>query len=76
MLVWYFLVVITLFGMGIGPYAVGAISDRNGGHLGGAILGIYWVAPLLVILCILLVLRLPRDEAMVIERARAAGELV
>lgn len=71
-----YLLGITIFGMGIGPYTVGLISDRKGGELGGAILSLYWLAPILVVLTVLLLRQLPRDEARLIERARAAGEPV
>ena len=71
-----YLLMITIVGMGIGPYAVGIISDGNGGRLGPAILHLYWVAPVLIVLSVLLVRRLPRDEALLLERARAAGEVV
>lgn len=69
-----YLLTMTIFGMGIGPYAVGLISDSNGGRLGEAILQAYWVAPVLVVLALLLIRRLPQDEALLVHRARAAGE--
>jgi hypothetical protein len=64
----------TIVGLGIGPYAVGLISDLNGGKLGEAILSVYWLGPVLVLLIIWLIRQLPRDEATMVERARAAGE--
>jgi MFS family permease len=67
-------IVMTLLGLGMGPYFVGIVSDRNGGDLGAAIISINVVVPLLLV-CIAVVLwRVNRDEASVEERARAAGE--
>ena len=62
--------------MGLGPYSVGLMSDRNGGDLGEAILGLYWVGPVIVGLLLLLLRQLPRDEARMIARAREAGEAI
>jgi hypothetical protein len=42
--------------------------------MGEAILSVYWLAPVLVILIVVLIRLLPRDEATMVERARAAGE--
>ena len=72
----FYILTMTIFGLGMGPYAVGLISDVNGGNLGQAILSLYWLGPVLVVLVIALVWRLPRDEHRVVERARAAGEAV
>ena len=69
-----YLIVYTLFGIGIGPFAVGMIADANGGNLAAAILSINWVAPAIVVMLIALALRVQRDEAGLIERARRAGE--
>lgn len=69
-----YLIVMTIFGLGIGPYTVGMVSDANGGDLAAAILSIYWVAPLIVAMLIALAIRAQRDEAALIARARAAGE--
>ncbi len=69
-----YLIVYTLFGIGIGPFVVGMIADANGGNLAGAILSINWVAPAIVVMLIALALRVKGDEAGLIERARRAGE--
>ena len=71
-----YLIVYTLFGIGIGPFVVGMIADANGGNLAAAILSINWVAPAIVVMLIALALRVKRDEAGLIERARRAGELL
>jgi MFS family permease len=71
-----YLIVYTLFGIGIGPFVVGMIADANGGNLAAAILAINWVAPAIVVMLIALALRVRRDEAGLIERARRAGELL
>ncbi len=69
-----YIIVTTLFGIGIGPFLVGMISDANGGNLAGAILSINWVAPAIVAMLIALVLCVNRDEERLIDRARRGGE--
>jgi MFS family permease len=69
-----YVIIYTIFGLGIGPYAVGLISDANHGNLGAAILSINWVAPLIVVMLLVLARRVRRDESLVLQRARAAGE--
>ena len=69
-----YIIIYTLFGIGIGPFLVGMIADANGGDLASAILAINWVAPPIVIMLIALALRVKRDEAGVIERARSGDE--
>jgi MFS family permease len=71
-----YLIVYTLFGIGIGPFVVGMIADANGGNLATAILSINWVAPAIVVMLIALALRVKRDEAGLIERARRGGEVL
>jgi len=70
----FYILTMTIFGLGLGPYTVGLISDLNGGNLGAAILSIYWVGPFIVALVLALIWVLPKDEATVISRAQAAGE--
>ncbi len=70
----YYILMMTITGMGLGPYAVGMMSDVNGGRLGEAILNLYWIGPAIVVAIILLIRRMPKDEAILLERARAAGE--
>ena len=70
----FYILTMTIFGLGLGPYTVGLVSDVNGGDLGAAILSVYWIGPVLVALIIALIWRLPKDEATVLARARAAGE--
>ena len=69
-----YLLISTMTGLGIGPYLIGLLSDLNGGDMKKAILSVFWVAPLQVLVTLLLIRRMPRDEATLIERARAAGE--
>jgi MFS family permease len=71
-----YIIVYTLFGIGIGPFLVGMIADANGDNLATAILAINWVAPAIVIMLVALALRVKRDEAGLIERARRGGEIV
>jgi MFS family permease len=69
-----YLMLTTILGLGIGPYLVGMIADANGGRLAPAILSINWVGPVIIVLLIVLARRVRRDEAGLVERARAAGE--
>jgi MFS family permease len=69
-----YIIVSTIFGLGIGPYTVGLISDANHGDLAAAILDINWVAPLIVVMLLVLAWRVKRDERLVTQRARTAGE--
>jgi MFS family permease len=71
-----YLIVYTLFGIGIGPFVVGMIADATGGNLATAILSINWVAPAIVVMLIALALRVQRDEAGLLERARRGGEIL
>jgi MFS family permease len=71
-----YIIVYTLFGIGIGPFLVGMIADANGGNLASAILAINWVAPAIVVMLIALAGRVNRDEAGLIERARRGGEVL
>src|SRR5262249_2527704 len=49
-----YVVVSTIFGLGIGPFVVGMISDATGGNLARGILSINWVAPFIVLMLVLL----------------------
>jgi len=69
-----YLIIQTIFGLGIGPFVVGMVSDANGGNLAAAILSVNWVAPVIVLMLIVLAWRVKRDEDSVIQRARDAGE--
>ena len=69
-----YLVVMTLLGQGLGPYAVGMVSDRNGGDLGEAVIAVNAVCPVIVLLLVIVAIRYRRDEATVLERARRGGE--
>lgn len=69
-----YLIVSTIFGVGIGPYQVGMVSDATGGDLRTAILSTNWVAVPIVILLLALAARVQKDEASMVARARAAGE--
>ena len=64
----------TIIGLGTGPFAVGLISDSNGGDLATAILSLYWIGPLIVALIVAAIVRLPKDEALLVGRAAQAGE--
>jgi MFS family permease len=65
----------SMFGLGLGPFLVGLISDKTG-SISQGILSVYWLSPLVWIAMFILVKGLPRAEATRLERARAAGEPV
>lgn len=71
-----YIIISTLLGLGMGPYFVGIVSDRNGGDLGQAIMSVNVVGPAIVLILLFVLLRITRDEASVLDRARAAGEPV
>ncbi|HSG33352.1 MAG TPA: MFS transporter [Sphingomonadaceae bacterium] len=71
-----YIIISTLLGLGMGPYFVGIVSDRNGGDLGQAIISVNLVAPVIVVILIYVLTRIKRDEASVLDRARSAGEAV
>lgn len=69
-----YLFVTTILGLGVGPYVVGMLSDANGGDIPAAIGTINLVAPIIIGLLVLLLVRVRKDEASILARARAAGE--
>ncbi len=71
-----YMIIQTLLGLGLGPYFVGIISDRNGGDLAQAIISINIVCPAIILLMVIVLVRYRRDEASMLERARAGGEAV
>ena len=64
---------ITIFGLGTGPYLVGLMSDITG-DLGGSVLRLYGVSVLSFIAVVCALRTFTRDEATLLDRARAAGE--
>ena len=64
---------ITIVGMGTGPYLVGTISDVTG-SLARAILTGYGFSVVVWIAIFVAMKNLKKDEASLVERARAAGE--
>ena len=71
-----FIIITTMLGLGMGPYFVGIVSDKLGGDLGRAIISINVVTPLIVLILFVILFRINKDEAQVLERARAGGEAV
>eukprot|EP01042_Synura_sphagnicola_P013810 gene13810-17498_t len=71
-----YILLMTILGLGIGPYWVGMVADRTHGNLGLAILSVNGLAPLIVVLLVMLWRRAERDAAGALGRARAAGEPV
>ncbi|MDP3549591.1 MAG: MFS transporter [Novosphingobium sp.] len=63
-----YLLVMTILGMGIGPYVVGLLSDATG-SLRTAMLSINVVAIPIAVLMVLIARRAERDEAALLERA-------
>lgn len=71
----FYMLAMTIGGLGIGPYAVGLMSDISG-DLGQSILNIFWMSPIIVLATLYALRRLPGDEASVVDRARLAGERI
>jgi MFS family permease len=71
-----YIIVSTLLGLGMGPYFVGIVSDKNQGDLALAITSLNVVGPVIVVILLYVITRINRDESTVIERARAGGEAV
>ena len=71
-----YILLMTILGLGIGPYWVGMVADRTHGDLGTAILSVNGLAPVIVLLLVLLWRRADRDAAGAVARASAAGEPV
>jgi MFS family permease len=71
-----YMIIQTLLGLGLGPYFVGIVSDQNGGDLGNAIISVNVVCPFIVVLLLVVLWRFRRDEASILDRARAGGEQV
>jgi MFS transporter, Spinster family, sphingosine-1-phosphate transporter len=69
----FYILITTILGLGLGPYAVGLMSDITG-DLSASIINLYWTAPIMIGLAIFLIWKLPGDERSAIDRARAAGE--
>ena len=65
-----YLLVMTILGMGIGPYVVGLLSDATG-SLRTAMLSINAVAIPIAVLMLFIARRAQRDEATLLERAAA-----
>lgn len=63
----------TMIGLGLGPYLAGLVSDATGSLYVG-ILAVYAAAPLIAGLMLTAIVTLPRTEAGIVARARAAGE--
>lgn len=70
-----FLLSLTMIGLALGPYAVGAISVATG-SLGTAVLSLMAVLPISLALFIILYFKLPGAEASLVDRAREAGESI
>ena len=65
----------TLIGLALGPYIAGRVSLATG-DLGTGILSLLAAAPISVAAILILYRILPKAEASVVERARAAGEAI
>ena len=71
-----FIIITTMLGLGMGPYFVGIVSDKLQGDLGQAIIAINVVTPAIVVILLVVLLRINRDESQVLDRARSGGEAV
>lgn len=66
----------TLIGLGIGPFMAGYVSATNGDDLSFGILSTLVVVPVGVLLLITAIRLVPAASASVVDRARAAGEVM
>ena len=71
-----FFVATTLVGLSLGPDMAGQVSFVMGDNLRIGILSVLAVAPISMILLIVAYRTLPKAEASVVDRARAAGEVI
>jgi len=71
-----YIIISTMLGLGMGPYFVGIVSDKNQGDLALAITSLNVVGPVIVVILLFVLTRINRDEASAIERARSGGEAV
>lgn len=71
-----YIILLTIIGVGLGPFAVGLMSDISHHDLAGSILNLYWLSPIIALLVVFLIVRLPREEETLLDRARMAGEAV
>jgi MFS family permease len=79
-----FFLATTLIGLGFGPYVVGQIADLTGtmvngkmvGDLRTGILSLIGVAPIAMALLVYAYRSVPAAEATLLDRARAAGEVI
>ena len=69
-----FFIATALIGLALGPYFTGFVSKANGGDLRLGLLSLLGAAPISLALLLLAWRTVPRAEATVLERARAAGE--
>ncbi|HEX7760847.1 MAG TPA: MFS transporter [Caulobacteraceae bacterium] len=69
-----YILTMTIIGLGLGPFAVGLMSDISHHDIAGSILNLYWLSPFIALLVVFLIVKLPKEEASLIDRARAAGE--
>ena len=69
-----YMIIQTLLGLGIGPYLVGIVADKNGGDIAGAIMSVNVVSPFIVLLLLAVLTRYRKDEASITDRARLGGE--
>ena len=70
-----FFIATTLIGLSLGPYLAGYVSTVSG-NLATGILSVMVVVPISVTLLILAYRTLPKAEASLLERAKAAGETI
>ena len=65
----------TILGLGLGPYIVGLTSDVSG-DLRVSLMGTLAVLPIILVAILVALRAVPRLEASLVDRARAAGEAV
>lgn len=69
-----FFLATTLVGLALGPYTAGYVSALNDGNLSIGVLSTLWITPLGLLFLVGALRLVPKANATVVERARAAGE--
>ncbi|MEQ5788307.1 MFS transporter [Erythrobacter sp. NFXS35] len=69
-----FFLATTLVGLALGPYLAGYVSATSGDDLSKGVISTLWIAPIGLALLIAAIRLVPRANATIADRAKAAGE--
>ncbi|MEL7445929.1 MAG: MFS transporter [Pseudomonadota bacterium] len=71
-----FFLATTLVGLALGPYTAGYVSAQNDANLSIGVLSTLWITPIGLALLVAAIRLVPAANATVLDRARAAGEMI